>query len=152
MVGGLGTVLWHCPHTWTLRQFLVLVPSAPYSWRSRKQRQQLAKARTVELGDPDRDQRHGDSSVFVDSPHGLEPCIPSQGEHVSLACGPLCLTSAIPPPTKTSLFHPRTTCRPWLPTLPAYSTAAAGGSPAALDIGGTCQGLAGAGRPTGLPS
>lgn len=55
-------------------------------WRSRKQRQQLAKARTVELGDPDRDQRHGDSSVFVDSPHGLEPCIPSQGPHADLGC------------------------------------------------------------------
>lgn len=84
MVGGLGTVLWHPLHAWTLRQFLVLVPSTPYSWRSHKQRQQLAKARTVELGDPDRDQRRGDSNVFVDSPCGLEPCIPSQGEHVSL--------------------------------------------------------------------
>lgn len=52
-------------------------------WRSRKQRQQLAKARTVELGDPDRDQRHGDSSAFVDSPHGLEP---SQGPHPDLGC------------------------------------------------------------------
>lgn len=55
-------------------------------WRSHKQRQQLAKARTVELGDPDRDQRHGDSSVFVDSPHCLEPCIPSQGPHPDLGC------------------------------------------------------------------
>ncbi|XP_028641223.1 death domain-containing membrane protein NRADD isoform X3 [Grammomys surdaster] len=55
-------------------------------WRSHKQRQQLAKARTVELGDPDRDQRHGDSSVFVDSPRGLEPCIPSQGPHPDLGC------------------------------------------------------------------
>ncbi|KAL1781435.1 death domain-containing membrane protein NRADD-like [Sigmodon hispidus] len=55
-------------------------------WRSHKQRQQLAKARTVELGDPDRDQRHGDSSVFVDSPHCLEPCIPSQGLHSDLGC------------------------------------------------------------------
>ncbi|KAL6042750.1 hypothetical protein STEG23_022367 [Scotinomys teguina] len=55
-------------------------------WRSHKQRQQLAKARTVELGDPDRDQRHGDSSVFVDSPHCLEPCIPSQGPQPDLGC------------------------------------------------------------------
>ncbi|CAO2633436.1 Death domain-containing membrane protein NRADD [Lemmus lemmus] len=55
-------------------------------WRSHRQRQQLAKARTVELGDPDRDQRHGDSSVFVDSPHCLEPCIPSQGPHPDLGC------------------------------------------------------------------
>ncbi|CAH6777631.1 death domain-containing membrane protein NRADD [Phodopus roborovskii] len=54
-------------------------------WRSHKQRQQLAKARTVELGDPDRDQRHGDS-VFVDSPHCLEPCIPSQGPHPDPGC------------------------------------------------------------------
>lgn len=55
-------------------------------WRSHRQRQQLAKARTVELGDPDRDQRHGDSSVFVDSPHCLEPCIPGQGPHPDLGC------------------------------------------------------------------
>ncbi|XP_021063363.1 death domain-containing membrane protein NRADD [Mus pahari] len=55
-------------------------------WRSHKQRQQLAKARTVELGDPDRDQRHGESNVFVDSPPGLEPCIPSQGPHPDLGC------------------------------------------------------------------
>ncbi|OBS60073.1 hypothetical protein A6R68_08813, partial [Neotoma lepida] len=55
-------------------------------WRSHKQRQQLAKARTVELGDPDRDQRQGDSSVFVDSPHCLEPCVPSQGPHPDLGC------------------------------------------------------------------
>ncbi|XP_055457793.1 death domain-containing membrane protein NRADD-like isoform X4 [Psammomys obesus] len=51
-------------------------------WRSHKQRQQLAKARTVELGDPDRDQRHGDSNVFVDSPCGLEAS--SQGAHPDL--------------------------------------------------------------------
>lgn len=83
MVGGLGTALWHPRHTWNPSQLLVLVPSGLYSWRSHKQRQQLAKARTVELGDPDRDHRHGDSSIFVDSPHCLEPCIPSQGEHLS---------------------------------------------------------------------
>ncbi|XP_052043079.1 death domain-containing membrane protein NRADD [Apodemus sylvaticus] len=53
-------------------------------WRSHKQRQQLAKARTVELGDPDRDQRRGDG-VFVDSP-GLEPCLPRQGPHPDLGC------------------------------------------------------------------
>lgn len=94
MVGGLGTVLWHPLRAWTPRQLLVLVPSAPYSWRSHKQRQQLAKARTVELADPDRDQRHGDSAVFVDSSRGVEPCIPGQGEHV--VCSPSCLTNAIP--------------------------------------------------------
>lgn len=55
-------------------------------WRSHKQRQQLAKARTVELADPDRDQRHGDSGVFVDSSGGVEPCIPSQGLHPDLGC------------------------------------------------------------------
>ncbi|EGV92158.1 death domain-containing membrane protein NRADD isoform X2 [Cricetulus griseus] len=55
-------------------------------WRSHKQRQQLAKARTVELGDPDRDHRHGDSSIFVDSPHCLEPCIPSQGPNPDPGC------------------------------------------------------------------
>ncbi|XP_021085697.1 death domain-containing membrane protein NRADD isoform X2 [Mesocricetus auratus] len=54
-------------------------------WRSRKQRQQLAKARTVEVGDPDRDQRHGDSGVFMGA-HSLEPCIPGQGPHPDPGC------------------------------------------------------------------
>nr|XP_055238187.1 death domain-containing membrane protein NRADD-like isoform X2 [Gorilla gorilla gorilla] len=47
-------------------------------WRSHKQRQQLAKARTAELGGLNKDQMHGDSSVFLDSPSSLEPCAPSQ--------------------------------------------------------------------------
>ncbi|XP_057561096.1 death domain-containing membrane protein NRADD-like isoform X2 [Hippopotamus amphibius kiboko] len=55
-------------------------------WRSRKQRQQLAKARTAELGALNRDQKHGDSSVFQDSPSDLEPCAPSQGLHPELGC------------------------------------------------------------------
>lgn len=55
-------------------------------WRSRKQRQQLAKARTAELGALSRDQLHGDSSVFRDSPGGLEPCAPSQGLPPELGC------------------------------------------------------------------
>ncbi|XP_005632674.1 death domain-containing membrane protein NRADD-like isoform X1 [Canis lupus baileyi] len=55
-------------------------------WRSHKQRQQLAKARTAELGDLDRDQRHGDSIVFLDNPSGREPCAPSQGSHPELGC------------------------------------------------------------------
>ncbi|XP_004704211.1 death domain-containing membrane protein NRADD-like [Echinops telfairi] len=48
-------------------------------WRSHKQRQQLAKARSTELGALDRDQTRGDSCVFLDSPGPLEPCAPSQG-------------------------------------------------------------------------
>ncbi|XP_004368523.2 death domain-containing membrane protein NRADD-like [Trichechus manatus latirostris] len=55
-------------------------------WRSHKQRQQLAKARTAELGGLDRDQMGGDSSVFLDSPSGLEPCTPDQGPNPELGC------------------------------------------------------------------
>ncbi|EAW64804.1 hCG1777811 [Homo sapiens] len=55
-------------------------------WRSHKQRQQLAKARTAELGGLNKDQMHGDSSVFLDSPSSLEPCAPSQGPHPELGC------------------------------------------------------------------
>ncbi|XP_035963618.1 death domain-containing membrane protein NRADD-like [Halichoerus grypus] len=55
-------------------------------WRSRKQRQQLAKARTTELGALDRDQRHGDSIAFLDNPSGREPCAPSQGPHPEPGC------------------------------------------------------------------
>nr|XP_004662095.2 death domain-containing membrane protein NRADD-like [Jaculus jaculus]XP_044992262.1 death domain-containing membrane protein NRADD-like [Jaculus jaculus] len=51
-------------------------------WRSHRQRQQLAKARTIELGD----QRHGDNGVFMDSPSSPEPCISSHGPHPDLAC------------------------------------------------------------------
>uniref|UniRef100_A0A8C6W3M7 Death domain-containing membrane protein NRADD n=1 Tax=Nannospalax galili TaxID=1026970 RepID=A0A8C6W3M7_NANGA len=58
----------------------------PPDWRSHKQRQQLAKARTVELGDLDKNQRHGVNSIFVDSPRGLEPCIPSQGPYPDIGC------------------------------------------------------------------
>ncbi|XP_006893097.1 PREDICTED: death domain-containing membrane protein NRADD-like [Elephantulus edwardii] len=55
-------------------------------WRSHKQRQQLAKARTAELGGLDRDQVRGESSVFLDSPGGPEPCAPSQGPNAELGC------------------------------------------------------------------
>ncbi|XP_013368841.1 PREDICTED: death domain-containing membrane protein NRADD-like [Chinchilla lanigera] len=55
-------------------------------WRSHQQRQQLAKARTAELGALSRDQRLGNSSVCLDSPTGLEPCAPSQGLHPDLGC------------------------------------------------------------------
>lgn len=55
-------------------------------WRSHKQRQQLAKARTAELGPLSRDQRHGDGSDFLDSPSGLEPCASSQGPQPDLDC------------------------------------------------------------------
>ncbi|XP_019488300.1 PREDICTED: death domain-containing membrane protein NRADD-like isoform X2 [Hipposideros armiger] len=55
-------------------------------WRSHKQRQQLAKARTTELGALDRDQMHGDGGVFRDSPSGLESCAPSQGPHPESGC------------------------------------------------------------------
>ncbi|XP_032503781.1 death domain-containing membrane protein NRADD-like isoform X1 [Phocoena sinus] len=55
-------------------------------WCSRKQRQQLAKARTAELGAFNRDQMPGESSVFWDSPSSLEPCVPSQGLHPELGC------------------------------------------------------------------
>ncbi|XP_054450487.1 death domain-containing membrane protein NRADD-like [Pteronotus mesoamericanus] len=51
-------------------------------WRSHKQRQELAKARTAELGD----QMHGDSSVLRDSSSGRESCVPSQGAHPELGC------------------------------------------------------------------
>ncbi|XP_066900552.1 death domain-containing membrane protein NRADD-like isoform X1 [Kogia breviceps] len=51
-----------------------------------KQRQQLAKAQTAELGAFNRDQMHGESSVFRDSPSSLEPCVPSQGPHPELGC------------------------------------------------------------------
>ncbi|XP_006171089.1 death domain-containing membrane protein NRADD [Tupaia chinensis] len=54
-------------------------------WRSHKQRRQLAKARTAELGALDRDQLHGDSSVFLDLPSGLEPCT-LEGPHPELSC------------------------------------------------------------------
>lgn len=54
-------------------------------WRSHKQRQQLAKARTAELGALDRDQIRGDSGVFLDSPSSL-PCAPSQGPYPELGC------------------------------------------------------------------
>ncbi|KAM6161151.1 death domain-containing membrane protein NRADD-like isoform 1-T5 [Erethizon dorsatum] len=55
-------------------------------WRSHQQRQQLVKARTAELGALSRDQRLGNSSVFLDSPSGLEPCGSSQGPHPDLGC------------------------------------------------------------------
>ncbi|XP_036886420.1 death domain-containing membrane protein NRADD-like isoform X3 [Sturnira hondurensis] len=55
-------------------------------WRSHKQRQELAKARTAELGALDRDQMHGDSSVLRDSSSGRESCVPSQGPHPELGC------------------------------------------------------------------
>ncbi|XP_026952765.1 death domain-containing membrane protein NRADD-like isoform X3 [Sagmatias obliquidens] len=55
-------------------------------WCSHKQRQQLAKARTAELGAFNRDQMLGESSVFWDSPSSLEPCVPSQGLHPELGC------------------------------------------------------------------
>ena len=93
MVGGLGTALGYPPlPVWTPSQLAISVkagagwqvPPAPHSWRSRKQRQQLAKARTAELGALSRDQLHGDSSVFRDSPAGLEPCAPIQGEPLPL--------------------------------------------------------------------
>ncbi|KAF5921687.1 hypothetical protein HPG69_012858 [Diceros bicornis minor] len=61
------------------------VPSDPHSWCSPKQRQQVAKARTGELGALNRDQIHGDSSVFLDSLSSL-PCAPSQGPHPELGC------------------------------------------------------------------
>ncbi|XP_021574807.1 death domain-containing membrane protein NRADD-like [Carlito syrichta] len=55
-------------------------------WRSHKQRQQLVKARTAELGGLSRDSMHRNSSVFPDSPSGLEPCAPCQGPHPELGC------------------------------------------------------------------
>lgn len=55
-----------------------------HSWRSHQQRQQLAKARAAELGALDRDPRHAENSVFLDSPSCLAPCAPSQGESLSL--------------------------------------------------------------------
>lgn len=55
-------------------------------WRSHKQRQQLAKARTTELGALDRNQMHVDSSVFPDSSSGLESCVPNQGLHPEIGC------------------------------------------------------------------
>lgn len=55
-------------------------------WRSHKQRQELAKARTAELGALDRDQMHGDSGVLRDSSSGRECCGPSQGPHPELGC------------------------------------------------------------------
>ncbi|XP_036986036.2 death domain-containing membrane protein NRADD-like isoform X1 [Artibeus jamaicensis] len=55
-------------------------------WRSHKQRQELAKARTAELGALDRDQMLGDSSVLRDSSSGRESCVPSQGPHPELGC------------------------------------------------------------------
>ncbi|XP_006868901.1 PREDICTED: death domain-containing membrane protein NRADD-like [Chrysochloris asiatica] len=48
-------------------------------WRSHKQRQQLAKARTAELGSLDRDQVHGNSSIFLDSPNHQELGATGQG-------------------------------------------------------------------------
>ncbi|XP_025233703.1 death domain-containing membrane protein NRADD-like [Theropithecus gelada] len=55
-------------------------------WRSHRQRQQLAKARTAELGGLNKDQMHGDSSVFLDSPSSLEPYASNQGPHPELGC------------------------------------------------------------------
>lgn len=67
-----------------------------HSWCSHQQRQQLAKARAAELGALDRDPRHGESSVFLDSPSGLTPCAPSQGESLSLGSRDLALPAAQP--------------------------------------------------------
>ncbi|XP_036724325.1 death domain-containing membrane protein NRADD-like isoform X6 [Balaenoptera musculus] len=99
-------------------------PPAPHSWCSRKQRQQLAKARTAELGAFNRDQMHGDSSVFQDSPSSLEPCVPSQGEPLSPNCSPSDLPSSAPPQSlpnpHVSLMspipgpHPELGCRLYL--------------------------------------
>ncbi|XP_036724320.1 death domain-containing membrane protein NRADD-like isoform X1 [Balaenoptera musculus] len=93
-------------------------------WCSRKQRQQLAKARTAELGAFNRDQMHGDSSVFQDSPSSLEPCVPSQGEPLSPNCSPSDLPSSAPPQSlpnpHVSLMspipgpHPELGCRLYL--------------------------------------
>ncbi|EHH16414.1 hypothetical protein EGK_11694 [Macaca mulatta] len=55
-------------------------------WRSHRQRQQLAKARTAELGGLNKDQMHGDSSVFLGSPSSLEPCASNQGPHPEFGC------------------------------------------------------------------
>ncbi|XP_023556440.1 death domain-containing membrane protein NRADD [Octodon degus] len=55
-------------------------------WRSHQQRQQLAKARTAELGALSKDQRLGRSSIFLDSPSRLESCTSSQGLHPDLGC------------------------------------------------------------------
>ncbi|XP_057561094.1 death domain-containing membrane protein NRADD-like isoform X1 [Hippopotamus amphibius kiboko] len=93
-------------------------------WRSRKQRQQLAKARTAELGALNRDQKHGDSSVFQDSPSDLEPCAPSQGEPISPICSPSDLPSAAAPQSLSDPhvplvspipgLHPELGCRLYL--------------------------------------
>uniref|UniRef100_A0A8C8YTJ1 Tumor necrosis factor receptor member 16 transmembrane domain-containing protein n=1 Tax=Prolemur simus TaxID=1328070 RepID=A0A8C8YTJ1_PROSS len=72
-------------------------------WHSYKQRQQLAKAQTAEVGGPNRDQMHGDSRVFLDSPSSLEADAPSQGTYLAVA-----------PPSSPSLIHvscPRATSR-----------------------------------------
>uniref|UniRef100_A0A8D2HTX4 Uncharacterized protein n=1 Tax=Urocitellus parryii TaxID=9999 RepID=A0A8D2HTX4_UROPR len=55
-------------------------------WHSYKQRQQLTKARTAELVGFDRDQRHGDNSIFLDSPSGLESCATNQEPHPDFGC------------------------------------------------------------------
>ncbi|KAM7063326.1 LOW QUALITY PROTEIN: death domain-containing membrane protein NRADD-like [Molossus nigricans] len=54
-------------------------------WPSHKQRQQLAKAQTAELGALDRSQIHGDSSVFLDSPSSLQSSAPARA-HPELGC------------------------------------------------------------------
>ncbi|XP_047388334.1 death domain-containing membrane protein NRADD-like [Sciurus carolinensis] len=47
---------------------------------------QLSKARTTKLVGLDGDQRHGNSSVFLDSPSGLEPCATNWEPHPDLGC------------------------------------------------------------------
>ncbi|XP_049572276.1 death domain-containing membrane protein NRADD-like isoform X1 [Orcinus orca] len=93
-------------------------------WCSHKQRQQLAKAQTAELGAFNRDQMLGESSVFWDSPSSLEPCVPSQGEPLSPNCSPSHLPSSAPPQSlpnpHVSLMspipglHPELGCRLYL--------------------------------------
>lgn len=97
---------------------------APHSWRSHKQRQQLAKARTAELGGLKRDHMPGDSSVFQDSPSGLEPCVPSQGESLPSVCKIGSLPCSATPQSPSDLHvplmspipgpHPELGCRLYL--------------------------------------
>ncbi|XP_037681959.1 death domain-containing membrane protein NRADD-like [Choloepus didactylus] len=55
-------------------------------WCSHKQGQQLAKAQTAELGGLNRDQMHRDSTIFLDSPGGLQASTPARGPYSELEC------------------------------------------------------------------
>lgn len=61
---------------------LVTAPLAAGSWRTCRQKQQLAKARAGDVGTcPEGEKLHSDSGVFLDTHSLQEPHQPGKGEH-----------------------------------------------------------------------